>query len=113
MFVREPENVDFTAVEMEGAENVFISVLLGGEEKVPGFIMRRFRIMPGGHTPYHTHRWEHEVYCLAGEGEIQQGDTSWQLVPGTSALVSPGEEHNFVNTGDGPFEFLCIVPKSV
>jgi quercetin dioxygenase-like cupin family protein len=113
MFVRQSAEVEFTKVEMEGAENVFISVLLGSDQKVPNFLMRRFRIQPGGHTPYHTHRWEHEIYCLSGTGEIRQREDSWTLTPGTSALVSPGEEHNFVNTGDTLFEFLCLVPKTV
>ena len=113
MFVRQPEEAEFTKVEMEGAVNVFISILLGGDENVPNFIMRRFRIEPGGHTPYHTHGWEHEIFCVSGMGEIHQGNDAWLLTPGATALVTPGEEHNFVNTGTEPFEFLCVVPKSV
>ena len=108
MFVRQPEEAEFTRVEMEGAENVLISVLLGRDQKVPNFLMRRFRIEPGGHTPYHTHTWEHEIYCLSGSGEIRQKENAWPLTPGTSALVRPGEEHNFVNTGEKPFEFFPV-----
>jgi len=113
MFARQPAEVEFTKVEMEGAEQVLISVLLGSDQKVPNFLMRHFRIEPGGHTPYHKHKWEHEIYCLSGTGEIRQKEKAWTLTPGTSALVSPREEHNFVNTGDELFEFLCIIPKSV
>ena len=113
MFTRQPAEVEFTEVEIEGAEKVLISVLLGSDQKVPHFLMRHFRIEPGGHTPYHKHKWEHEIYCLSGAGEIRQKGNAWKLIPGTSALVSPKEAHNFVNTGDVPFEFLCIIPKSV
>ena len=113
MFVRQPDDVEYSKVEMEGAEKVEISILLGSDQNAPNFMMRRFRIEPGGHTPYHTHGWEHEIFCVGGMGEIHQGDNAWLLTPGTSALVDPGEEHNFVNTGSEPFEFLCIVPRSV
>jgi quercetin dioxygenase-like cupin family protein len=113
MYVRQPDDVEYTKVEMDGADRVEISVLLGSDQEVPNFLMRRFRIEPGGHTPYHTHGWEHEIFCLSGQGEVRQDDSAWLLTPGACALVSPGEEHNFVNTGTEPFEFLCLVPKSV
>jgi quercetin dioxygenase-like cupin family protein len=113
MFVRQPDEVEFAKVDMDGAEKVWISVLLGEDQEVPNFLMRRFRIEPGGHTPYHAHGWEHEIFCVAGRGEVRQDGNAWLLTPGASALVPPDEDHNFVNTGSEPFEFLCLIPKSV
>jgi len=113
MFVRQPDDVEFAKVEMEGAEKVEISILLGEDQGVPNFVMRRFRIEPGGHTPYHSHGWEHEIFCLSGSGEVRGADGARFLSPGACALVAPGEDHNFVNTGSEPFDFLCLIPRSV
>lgn len=111
MLVRIYSDIEATDVEMEGATGVKIRVIISEEDGAPNFIMRRFTIAPDGHTPYHTHPWEHELYVLSGRGEVMQKGTATELTPGTCVLVVPNEEHNFVNTGDGPLEFLCLVPK--
>jgi len=74
------------------------------------FAMRRFTVAPGGHTPYHTHPWEHQVFVLAGQGEVRFAGGSKTVEPGDYAFVPPMDEHQFVNMGDGPFEFICVVP---
>jgi quercetin dioxygenase-like cupin family protein len=85
-------------------------VLVGPDENAPNFSMRKFTIKKGGCSPYHTHPWEHEVYMLGGQGEIRFAGGSQAVEPGHFAFVPPNEEHQFVNSGDGVFEFLCIVP---
>ena len=40
--------------------------LITKAEGAPRFAMRVFTLEPAGHTPYHAHEWEHEVYVLAG-----------------------------------------------
>lgn len=72
---------------------------------------RRFTIAPGGHTPYHTHTWEHQVFVIAGQGEVRSADGSVPVVQGDYAFVAPMDEHQFVNTGKGAFEFICVVPS--
>jgi quercetin dioxygenase-like cupin family protein len=74
------------------------------------FAMRRFTIGVGGHTPYHTHPWEHQVFVLSGSGEVRSADGATPVESGDYAFVPPMDEHQFVNTGDGPFEFICVVP---
>lgn len=85
-------------------------VLIGAAEGAANFVMRHFTIDPEGHSPYHTHPWEHEVYVLAGKGEVRFAGGATAVAPGDFAYVPPTDEHQFVNTGDEPFEFICVVP---
>lgn len=110
MFVKNVNEVEQNKVEAEGARGVRIRWLISGETNAPNFAMREFEIEPDGHTPYHSHEWEHEVYVLYGKGVVvgEEGDKS--LEPGTVVFIPAGEMHNFGNTGEEPLRFLCIVP---
>jgi quercetin dioxygenase-like cupin family protein len=110
MIVRDYKEVRQDDVETEGAEGVKIRWLITKEDGGPNFAMREFEVAPGGHTPWHTHDWEHEVFVLEGEGAAVGEDGEHELRPGTAVLVPPAEEHNFKNTGTGPLRFLCLVP---
>lgn len=85
-------------------------VLVGPKEEAPGFAMRKFTVDTGGCSPHHTHNWEHEVYVLYGKGEVRFAGGSQAVEPGDFVFVPPNEEHQFINAGDGAFEFLCMVP---
>ena len=85
-------------------------VLVGPNDNAPNFSMRRFTVGTGGCSPYHTHPWEHEVYVLSGVGAVKHADGEIAVSAGDFAFVPPNEEHQFVNRGDGIFEFLCMVP---
>jgi len=94
----------------EKVRNVEKRILVGPADGPPNFSMRKFTVGAGGCSPYHTHPWEHEVYVLSGRGEVRFAGGSQPVEPGDFAYVPPSDEHQFVNTGDGPFEFLCMVP---
>ena len=49
------EQVPEKNVADEEAEGSFIRVLIGPDDGARNFAMRRFRIVPGGHTPRHVH----------------------------------------------------------
>ncbi len=85
-------------------------VLVGPNQGAPRFAMRHFTLAPRGHSPEHAHPWEHEVYVLAGRGRIRYDDAAADVKPGDFVFVPPLDKHQFLNTGDTPFEFLCIVP---
>ena len=87
-------------------------VLMGPEDGETSFVMRRFTLGVGGHTPYHIHPWEHQVYVLAGSGEVRFDGGSTPVEPGDYAFVPPMDEHQFVNMGQSPLEFICVVPSS-
>ncbi len=95
-----------------GAEGVTIRVLMGENVGAPNFVLRHFEVAPGGHTPYHTHPWEHEVYILSGRGRARRKDGAAEVGPGSFVFVPPDEEHAFENAGDGPFVFLCAIPAT-
>jgi quercetin dioxygenase-like cupin family protein len=69
-------------------------------------------VAAGGHTPQHTHPYEHEVFILEGEGQVLEGDVAHPLRPGDVVYVRPDEVHQFRNTGSGPLKFLCLVPNA-
>jgi quercetin dioxygenase-like cupin family protein len=111
MIVREYHDVAAEKVTMAGAEAVTIRWLLGKDSPAPNFFLRLFEVQPGGHSPYHTHPSEHEIFVLEGSGRINAKGGSFPLAPGSFALVEPGEEHQFENTGKTVLKFLCLVPR--
>lgn len=110
MIVKDYREVPAEEVTMAGAENVTIRWLLGKDSPAPNFYLRLFEVQPGGHSPYHSHPSEHEIFVLEGRGRINAKGTSFPVGPGSFALVEAGEEHQFENTGDSVFKFLCIIP---
>lgn len=112
MIVKQYEEVENQTVNAEGAVKTSIRWLVGKDSAAPNFYLRQLELEKGGHTPYHSHPWEHEVYVLQGNGQLNTRGESIRLTSGTFALIMPGEEHQFENLGDNTFKFLCIIPKS-
>jgi len=98
-------------VEMAGAVNCKMQELLTQAQNAPNFAMRLFEIEPGGHTPQHSHPWEHEIYVLEGEGEIRSQATTL-FKTNDALLVPPNTLHQFYNSGEKPLRFLCLIPNS-
>jgi quercetin dioxygenase-like cupin family protein len=111
MFISTPDKVEKKPVTVDGAENVQIQWLIGPDSAAPHFYLRLFTVAPGGYSPFHTHEMEHEIYVVAGTGRINHEKGFTPVQPGAFALVSPNEKHQFENTGQEPFQFLCIIPK--
>jgi quercetin dioxygenase-like cupin family protein len=73
--------------------------------------MRRFVIQPGGGMPNHTNLVEHEQYVLNGQAKIGIGDRVYAVQKGDVVFIPAGIPHWYQNTGEEPFEFLCMVPN--
>jgi quercetin dioxygenase-like cupin family protein len=86
--------------------------LIGEADCAPNFAMRQFEVAPGGHTPRHSHPYEHEVFVLEGRGVVLEGNVPHPLRGGDVVYVRPDELHQFRNTGDLPLKFLCLVPNA-
>jgi quercetin dioxygenase-like cupin family protein len=84
--------------------------LWGKADGAPSFALRLVEVAPGGSTPHHAHPYEHEVYVLEGRARLIGEAGEHPLEPGDTALVLPGEVHQFVNAGSGVLRFLCGVP---
>ncbi len=93
------------------APGVFIRWLIDKEKDgAPFYALRLIEVMPGGHTPRHTHPFEHENFVLEGKGRVMI-DGEWHSVePGSVVFVPPDVEHTYVNEGTEPFKFLCGIP---
>ncbi len=111
MKVRHYEQVQQESVDMDGAEQCSIRWLIGPDDGAPNFAMRQFDVAVEGHTPKHTHPYEHEVFVLEGSGVVLHGETERPLQRGDVVFVAPNEVHQFRNTGDVPLKFLCLVPN--
>jgi quercetin dioxygenase-like cupin family protein len=107
------ENVKKEKMMMEGADKVFKQVPISKETGSPSFCFRVFTIEPTGHTPYHTHDFEHLNYVIEGNGALvdAQGVEN-QIKAGEFALVLPNEKHQFKNMSEtDPFIIICAVPN--
>ena len=111
MKIKIAEDVPAETVEMEGASGAQVRLLVGEAEGAPNFYMRMFTLAPGGHTPRHTHAWEHEMYVLSGSGLAVTPDGELPVRAGQCIYVAPGDDHQFRNTSDDELKFLCLVPK--
>jgi len=96
----------------ETVRNAEKRLLIGPADGETTYAMRRFTIGIGGHTPYHTHPWEHQVFFISGSGEVRFAGGSHAVEAGDYAFVPPMDEHQFVNMGQSPLEFICVVPSS-
>ncbi len=112
MDIKQAEDVPANPVEVAGAAGVQIQWLIGAEDRPAHFYMRLFELQPGGHTPRHDHRWEHEVFVLEGEGTVVTTDGEQRIGRGSVIHVRPDESHQFANSGDRPLKFLCLVPRA-
>lgn len=98
---------------MEGAKKVFKQVPISARDGSPSFCFRVFTIEPNGHTPYHTHDFEHLNYVINGQGFLVDAEGSKHpLKAGEFAIVLPNEKHQFRNSSDtDPFVVICAVPN--
>ena len=82
----------------------------GGEARA--FAFRVFRVEPGAVIPAHRHPWEHGILVLRGKGVVRIGRARYVVREGNFMLIPPNVEHEYVNTGDEDWVFLCVIPSS-
>ena len=107
--------VHFSEVKLEdmvesGAEGIKVRWLIRKDDGAPNFAMRRFELAPLGHSPLHSHGWEHEVYILEGEGEVVCDNEKRKMSAGYVVFIPPKATHQFRNLGNTKLKFLCLVP---
>jgi quercetin dioxygenase-like cupin family protein len=107
------EDVEKTRMTMEGAKDVWKQVPISKADGTPNVSIRVFTIMPGGHTPYHTHPFEHLNYVIDGEGAVvTETGEELPIRKGDFALMLPNEKHQYKNTSaQEPMVMICGVPK--
>ena len=100
-------------MEMEGAKDAWKQIPVSKDDGTPLFSLRVFTIEPGGHTPYHTHPFEHVNYIIEGSGfVVTEGGKERPVQKGDFLLILPEEKHQYKNASpDGPLVLICGVPK--
>jgi quercetin dioxygenase-like cupin family protein len=93
-----------------GAEGTRIRWLITKGDGAEHFAMRYFEMAPGGHSPHHSHPWEHEVFILEGACLVACGDQKRNVDAGSAVFIPPNVVHHFKNEGKGTLRFLCVVP---
>jgi mannose-6-phosphate isomerase-like protein (cupin superfamily) len=75
----------------------------------PGSELRYFEVQPGKASRLEKHEHEHYVVVREGDGYAIVGDAVSEVSPGDVVYVGPMELHQFVNRGESPFGFFCMV----
>jgi len=111
MMVSHEKEKELVAMTIEGAAGAGLKVLIGPNEGWNDYVMRKVELEPFGHSPEHAHPWPHINYILEGKGTILLDGKEIPAEKGTIAYIPPNAKHQFLNVQNGPFHFICIVPK--
>ncbi|UCE21482.1 MAG: cupin domain-containing protein [Candidatus Aminicenantes bacterium] len=110
MIVKKNADIPEAPVEEEEVVKVLRKILIGPEDGSHNIIMRHFKVLPEGHTPFHSHDHEHVVKIEKGKGiVVRETGEEVMVSQGQSLLVEKNETHQFKNPFSEPFEFLCII----
>lgn len=110
MTVRNIHDTPHAPVSMEGASSVAMALMVGREHGAPHFALRHFEVAPGGHTPHHSHDYEHEVFIVDGSGTLHLDGRDHALRAGDVAYVPAEKVHQFRADRGSGLSFLCLVP---
>ncbi|MBM3315021.1 cupin domain-containing protein [candidate division WOR-3 bacterium] len=87
--------------------------LISKKTGAPNFAMRVVELAKtGDRIPLHGHPYEHEILAIEGTGRVIRDDSEEAVVVGEFIYMPAGERHGFVNDGEGPFRFVCVIPNS-
>ena len=113
MIIRSLDSVAKTTPVMEGAAGITKQLPVGSADGTPSFSVRVFTLAVGGHTPYHSHPFEHLNYIIEGRGAVvDEAGNETPVKKGDFALILPNEKHRYKNTDPGAdLVLICAVPK--
>ena len=97
-------------VVKEGFANVQVRYLVTEKQGARNFAMRLFEFAPGGHTSYHTHPWEHEIFVKKGHGILISEGKKHAVGQGEVIFIPGGERHQFINESNETLELICLIP---
>ena len=112
LIVKKNEDVREEYVEEEGVENVLRRVLIGPEDGSKNILMRYFKVLPQGNTPFHSHDYEHIVKVEKGKGlVVNAAGEETEITEGQSLYIDSNEKHQFKNPFQQTLEFICTIPN--
>ncbi|MDY0210538.1 MAG: cupin domain-containing protein [Acholeplasma sp.] len=95
----------------QAVKHASMKVLVGPEDGFDTHVFRVLTLEKNGYSPFHKHPWFHVNYVLEGKGEIEIDGVVTKVEKGHYAFIESNQMHQFRNTGDVPFVFVCIVIK--
>lgn len=111
MLIRNIYETPMKPVEMPGVKGARMAVMVGRADGAPNFALRHFAVAPGGHTPRHSHDYEHEVFVVEGQGTVMLDGEVRPIRAGDVIYVPADREHQFTASAEGVgLRFLCLVP---
>ena len=111
MIIKNLDQVEKCPVNMDGVKDAVKQLPIGKAEGSSAFSFRVFTLGPDGHTPYHTHPFEHVNYVIEGNGALVDKDgNEHPIQKGSFAFVQAEEKHQYRNTSASePFVMICAV----
>jgi mannose-6-phosphate isomerase-like protein (cupin superfamily) len=100
--------MQFEALAKEDAEKIRVKYLINKPAGARNFHLTYYSVATGGRTPLDRHVNEHEVFIMKGRGRLVGANEQHDLTPGDAIYIKSNEVHQFLNTGNEPFEFLCV-----
>ena len=71
-----------------------------------------FEMQPTGYSPLHSHKAQHTILVLEGEGIVFDGEKSVPLHADDIVSIMANEPHQLKNTGKKVFKFLAITTQT-
>lgn len=97
-------------VESSGVDGLTVRWAINASQGASNFAMRILELEPGKSSQMHQHDNEHEIFVLAGKGEVETPGKEVQTISEGSVLyVAPNEGHQFHNTGADRMRFIDVV----
>jgi quercetin dioxygenase-like cupin family protein len=111
MLIKHASEVPAVPMTKPGFSGMQARFLLTADDNCPRYAMRLMEISSNGYTSFHSHKEEHEMYFLEGEGVLKTDNGGEQRIrAGDALLLMPCELHQIRNTGTGMLKMICTVP---
>lgn len=96
-------------VESSGVDGLTVRWAINASQGANNFGMRIMELQPGKSSQMHQHDNEHEIFILAGQGEVETEGKTHPVSEGTVLFIPPHEKHQFHNTGAEVMRFVDVV----
>jgi quercetin dioxygenase-like cupin family protein len=111
MILKHAADVFAEPMNKPGFSGMQAKFLLTKDDGCSRYAMRLMEFAPGGYCSFHSHKEEHEIYILVGEGVVRtelEGERG--ICAGDVLLIMPCELHQIKNTGTEMLKMICTVP---
>jgi quercetin dioxygenase-like cupin family protein len=103
---------DVPSTILQGYDQVNKQIVIGPDDGSQEIVFRYFSIDPDGKSPHHSHDFPHLVKIESGKGILKDSaGNEHPLQPGDYVYIDNNEDHQLINKGSEPFDFICIVPR--